>query len=188
MKGSYLAIHWRFEKSLIENVPQILPALLRTIDHNMATRKYESVRKLASVLILSLAVMRLFVSSLQIFLATEYATGGSDSWSSNEREQKRPYYQKLVDHLRNTKGYTVMEGYKAPEVKDEGAVAILDQYLCIHATLFVPVDYASSFTRDIVERRDKAGEPSEKAVYQNYEWPIREEGKKSLEKAYPDQQ
>jgi hypothetical protein len=39
-----MAVHWRFEKSLMVNVPEILPALLRTIDHNMATGKYESVR------------------------------------------------------------------------------------------------------------------------------------------------
>lgn len=43
LKGSYMAVHWRFEKSLPVNVPQILPALLRTIDANMATGKYESV-------------------------------------------------------------------------------------------------------------------------------------------------
>lgn len=79
-----------------------------------------------------------------------------------------------------------MEGYKAPEVKDEGAVAILDQYLCVHATLFVPVDYASSFTRDIVEKRDKISLPNDKAVFWNYEWPLKEDGQAFLRKAYPN--
>lgn len=82
--------------------------------------------------------------------------------------------------------YTVMEGYLAREVKDEGAVAILDQYLCIHADMFVPVDYASSFTRDIVDRREKMTLPNDKAVFWNYEWPLRDDGKSFLERAHPE--
>jgi hypothetical protein len=134
-------------------------------------------------LLLGVSLSVIFIY-LQIFLATEYATGGSDSWRSEERELKRPFYEKLLAHLKE-KGYTVMTGYKAPTVSDEGAVAILDQYLCVHSTLFVPVDYASSFTRDIVEKRERSKEPNDKAVYWNYEWPLGADGQAVLARAYP---
>jgi hypothetical protein len=60
---------------------------------------------------------------------------------------------------------------------------MIDSWLCENSDVFVPVDYSSSFTRAMVEARDKRGAKTDKSIYANYEWDINPDTKNRLDAA-----